>query len=70
MYIKVLLGNFFPSKILQRNIILCLGLGEYFIRKLDGTSVRGEAHSLYLIQVRFGILGRYMNLTAGMYIAL
>ena len=44
-----------------------LGLGEYFIRKLDGTSVLGEAHLLYLIKVRFGVLGSYMNLTAGMY---
>eukprot|EP00111_Clytia_hemisphaerica_P005263 TCONS_00015193-protein len=42
-----------------------LSLGEFFVRRLEGTTVRGEAHSLYLIQVRFGILGRYMNLTAG-----
>ena len=47
-----------------------LGMGEYFIRKLDGTTVRGQAHSIYLIQVRFGILGRYMNLTAGNFIVI
>ena len=44
---------------------LFLSCGEFCVRRLDNCSVHGRAHSIYLIQVRFGILGRYMTLTSG-----
>eukprot|EP00794_Sanderia_malayensis_P009354 gene9354-10339_t len=60
-----------PLKYIQRLIVypiimdLFLSFGEFFVRRLNNCSVHGRAHSLYLIQVRFGILGRYMTITSG-----